>query len=294
MYGPSDHYYTKYVGDHTQLWIFGEGLGERAMITQLGECFLSLCDSGEDPHLGRVMMCLGEGQAVKEAYRGDYNLNWVWDITPEDVVPPLREHHVRPSLILSHSRQLCRSLEELGYQAMTANCGINPRTFKPLNLPRSGLGYAGIDNKSVEQQRIVLQPAIDHGDFEWINKSQLNVKYPDLPDYNRWLNTKRITFGMISENRQGEGFISSRVFECLGSGTPLISYAMVGFKELVGFELPYQTRSPEETKTHIEYILNHYDAAQKQVAKLSERVREEQSYDVKLRAIFNRLRELKR
>jgi len=46
------HHYIRFIGQGTELWIFGSGLGEHTLAQQIGDSFLSIVDKGEDPQLG--------------------------------------------------------------------------------------------------------------------------------------------------------------------------------------------------------------------------------------------------
>ena len=288
-----NHLYTRFIGDKTELWLFGEGLGERAMILELGDSFLQLVESGEDPGLGRIMMGLGENDAAQAVYKGNWNLCWIWGVDPDKIGLTIHYKSVKPQLILSSNAELRKRANEIGFETLPMHSGVNTRFFYPLNTPRKGLGYCGVDNKSAEQMSIVLQPAMAHGDFEWISKS-VHVAFPECKPLNEWINSKQIVFGMVPEDRQRYGYLPTRFPQTIATEVPLINYKMPGVDEALGIHYPFYTDNPEQTTKNIDYILSHEDEVKKYMAKLGKKIRKEQDYRVKLREIFKRLKEMKK
>ena len=282
--------YQRYIGDETELWLFGSGLGEHTMFLQMGDCFLRLMEE-HDPAMGRIMMGLGMGESAFMTYKGDYNVAWVWGVSPDELAGYFAKLNIRPDLMLC-ARDITRERsEEYGVPSLPMFAGVNPRVFKPLGLERKGLGYAGIDNKGAEQKRIVLDPAIAHGDFEWI--SQEHSPMLGIDDYNTWLNTKQIVFGMIHENRQQTAYMPTRVTEALASGTPFITYKIRDLEKIMGLDYPYQTTSAEETEELIDSMLTDYETVLKKFEMLSIEVRKKHSYKVKLKQMLDKLETLK-
>jgi len=76
------HHYIRFMGLHTELWVFGSGIGEYTLAQQLGDSFLALVDKGEDPHLGRIMLSMGYNPASLRPYSGDINIVWSYGIMP--------------------------------------------------------------------------------------------------------------------------------------------------------------------------------------------------------------------
>ena len=283
-------FYQRYIGDETELWLFGSGLGEYTMFLQMGDCFLQLMEE-HDPAMGRIMMSLGKGESAFMAYQGDYNVSWVWGVSPDELAGYFDRLNVKPDLMLCAWDITRERAEEYGIPSLPMFSGVNPRIFRPLGLERRGLGYAGLDNKGKSQKSIVLHPAMKYGDFEWISKE--NAPMLSIDEYNGWLNSKQIVFGMVADNRHNTAYVPTRLIETLASGTPLITYKIKDLEKIMGLSYPYQTTSAEETEDLINDILNNYDTVSKRFEMLSIEVREKHSYKVKLKRVLDKLETLK-
>ena len=283
-------FYQRYIGDETELWLFGSGLGEYTMFLQMGDCFLQMMEE-HDPAMGRIMMSLGKGESAFMAYRGDYNVSWIWGVSPDELAGYFARLNVRPDLMLCAWDITRERAEEYGVPSLPMFSGVNPRVFKPLGLERKGLGYAGLDNKGKTQKSIVLEPAMKRGGFEWISKEDDPMLTID--EYNKWLNSKQIVFGMVAENRHNTVYIPTRLIESLASGTPLITYTLMDLGKIMGLDYPYQTTSAEETEELIDSIMTDYETVLKKFEMLSIEVREKHSYKVKLKQMFDKLETLK-
>lgn len=281
------HYYTRFIGDDTELWLFGNGMGDQTTMQQLGDCFLILMDQDMDPGLGRIMMSVGNGSTAYRNYYGDHVVAWVWGLTPDQLEGHLSSFTVKPSLVLTPYDEMKREAETLGYSSLHFYAGVAPRLFKPLGATRHGLGYAG-NPKSSDQHRIVLQPAMDHGDFEWLKYKEAR-SFLTIPEYNKWLNGKQIVFGMVDEDRHDITFVPTRFFESIASGTPIILYRVHGLKENAGIDYPYLTTSSEKTSCLINEILGNYDKVHEKVLEWSNHIRERNSYMVRLESLFRKL-----
>ncbi len=282
--------YQRYIWDETELWLFGSGLGEHTMFMQIGDCFLQLMEE-HDPGLGRIMMTLGHSASAFMGYQGDYNVAWVWGVYPDNLRSYFSRLNVKPDLLLC-AWDITRAMsEQYGIPSLPIFSGVNPRVFKPLGLEREGLGYAGIDNKGAEQKRIILEPAKEYGKLDWISKEHSPLLTID--EYNHWLNSKKIVFGMVSEDRHQTTYIPTRMVETIASGTPIITYKIRDFEKIMGIKYPYQTTSAEETKELIDSVLTDYDTVIKRFEMLSIEVRKKHSYKVKLQQIFDKLEEIK-
>lgn len=284
------HHYVRFIGQHTELWIFGSGVGEYTLAQQLGGCFLTLVDRGEDPHLGRIMLSLGYSPAALRPYKGDINMVWSYGIMPNELKSKLGEFiGVTPDVVLSPHKALRERAIELGREAYHIHAGVG-RFFYPMGLERTTIGFAGLDNKTKKQRHIVLGPAIDRGDFDWRTKTVKDTYVP-IPELNEFYNTLKVTFGMVPEERQNINYMPSRIFETLATQTPIITYKLYKFRESMGFDYPYQTTSYEETKEYMEYILDNHEEVMKKMKWYSDYVRENHCYEKKLIQLF---RELKR
>lgn len=283
------HFYSRYIGESTELWIFGCGLGDQTMIAQIGDGFLEYLDKVGDPELGKIMFSVGEGESAFYAYDGDYNLAWVWGQDPKSV-----PHHLarfmgkKPELILNSYRSVMDRAEEFGYKCMRFRSAAG-RFFTPLGLPRQGLGFAGLE-KSPEQMRIVLKPAMKREGFDWISRDPDRAWLP-LAELNEWYNSKQILFGMVDESRHGRPFMPSRFFETLASGTPLITYKLHGLEEHYGMGYPYMTESPEQTEALIDEILSDYERVLEEIDIHADYIRKHHSYLARVTQIIDRLKE---
>lgn len=248
-----------------------------------------MVDQGKDPNLGRIMMSFGHGESAFRNWRGDHNVVWLWGLKPEEVKAYLNNFQVKPEWVLSPYDPILDLVEDSGYHALKFWSGVNPRFFKPLGgkRKRKGYGYAGLP-KSKEQEEIVLSPAIESGNLDWITKNPDKTFLP-LTELNKWYNSKKIVFGMIDENRHNMTFVPTRFFETIASGTPLISYKFNGCKEHTGIEYPFLTTSAEETKLLMSIIEGNYQKTLNKVREWSKHIREKHNYEVRLTELFGAL-----
>lgn len=284
------HLYSRYVGDGTEIWFFGTGLGDQACMAQIGDCFLSMVEEGKDPKLGRIMFSLGKSLTSFMPYRGDHNIVWAWGLQADELEEYLNKFQVKPEWVLSPYDEILDKSEELGLHKMKWWSGVNPRFFKPLKgkVPKpKKYGYAGLP-KSRKQQEIVLKPAMEKGELEWITKDP-TTKFLPIVELNKWYNSKRILFGMVDEERHNMTFVPTRFFETIASGTPFITYKINGVYKHSGIRYPYMTTSAEETAELIDKIEGNYYDIRKRFRKWSKHIREKHSYKVRLTDLFEKL-----
>ena len=283
------HYYSRFIGPETELWLFGNGLGDQTTMKQVGDAFLELVDEGRDPGLGRVMISFGHGSTAYLNYKGDYNVVWAWGVKPEELEHYLNNFQVKPDLILNPYHVILEKAEALGYATQRFWSGVNSRLFKPLGLRRSGYGYSGLP-KSKEQIDTVLGPVLGRKDFDWISRApNKNGQYLPIPDYVRWLNSKKLVFGMLDEDRHDVLLIPTRFFETVATATPIIYYRINGLKEHCGFDYPYLTESREQTEAFIEEIMGDYTRVQEYLLEKSRYIREHHNYKTRLTELFKTL-----
>ena len=287
---PIQPYYQRYIGEETECWFFGCGLGEQTMFIQQGTSFLEMVDEGNDPKLGRIMFSMGHGLMAFQPYKGDHNVIWAWAMRPNQIDPYLKEMDCRPDLFLSRQKEINAIIETRGIKTSLISAGVNPKHFFPMNKPREGIGFCGIDSKGEEQKRIVIEPARAYS-FEWLNKTRDDFR--SVRELNEWYNTKQIALGMLGKTRQVCSYIPTRVFETLSSETPLIIFKLYEFEENMGFDYPYQTTSAKQTKYWIDYILDDYDSVQKEIGKYAKIIREKYNYKNTLSVIFEALEDKK-
>lgn len=278
------HYYTRYIGAKTEIWFFGVGLGDLACMQQMGDAFLEICDRGDDPELGRIMVSHGSTVTALQPYKGDLNIWHAWGDRPDWVEYYLSKVSIRPDLCLCISHGVQKHLEKYGFNTFYSPLAVG-RFFKPLGLERKGLGYCGNPTKSKRQYAAVIDPIANRLDFEWHGRNPKD-EWWTLPRLNEWYNTKQIVFGMSNEYNIDLAFMSNRVFETLASGTPFIYFKHSGFEETFGYNYPYQTECAEETQALIDIILEDYPVHLARFAKYSEDVLKNHNYVSRLERLF--------
>lgn len=270
--------YTRFNGGATEMWFYGAGVAEVAIIMQCGDSFLTLVDSSLDPCLGKVVVSAGTSLTAYMVPHGDLNLRWHWN-TDDLKTPNIMDRY---DLHLCTSHSMLDEFRDKGYPCTLFTLGVG-RFFKPLQLKRRGYGYSGLkDIHHPDELPIVLGPFMDDPLME-LKLLETGDPILGLPEYNRWLNTKQIVFSMLA---QKYSVVSNRPFEALASGTPLIMSRNPCNGPTFGFSYPYQTSSVEETLEHKESILDDFDATLKEFKDISDFIREKHSYDVKLRSLF--------
>jgi len=228
-------------------------------------------------------------------YRGEINCDWAGGgSTPDNqwLSRVLNNISVKPDVFLCASKKVLVEVEEAKYKGLYLPAGVGS-IFKPLNLKREGIGYAGLDSKTAEQKRIVLEPAMSLEGFEWISNKQWN-KFLTLSELNKWYNGKQILLGMVTLQNLNLNMMSNRVFESLASGTPFITYRHKAIDETLGFPYPYQTSTQTETAALIDEILNNFETTIKRFKGYSKQVLEKHHYTKRLATLFKYLQELKR
>lgn len=285
---PIQPHYQRYWGEETECWFFGCGLGEQTMFIQIGTSFLEMVDEGNDPKLGRIMFSMGHGLMAFQPYKGDHNVIWTWAMRPHQIDIYLNGITCHPDLFIINQKEINKIIESKGIKTITMqSAGVNPKHFFPMNKPREGIGFCGIDSKGEEQKRIVIEPARAYN-FEWMNKTKDDFR--SVRELNEWYNNKQIVLGMVHKERGSYKYVPTRVPETLASETPLIISKLYELEENMGFDYPYQTTSAKQTKYWIDYILDDYDSVQKEMGKYAKIVREKHNYKNILNTIFEELK----
>lgn len=288
-YSPGDNFF-QYDASRTTLEINTLGVGDSMMVHQLGKAFVEYVTRRGDPGLGDLVLTSG-GYAPKlrGIREGDVNLYWWYSFGPYDDSPELfiDEHlepnlPVRPDLVLCGSERIQREAKQAGYE--TLYFPIGQYGFRPLDIERTGLGYAGTRwHKAGEKVRMMLGPFKDEPDFDWVSEYTLPEQM------NLWYNTRTCNFGITKEGQREWGVVNSRVFESLASGTPLVIRHHPSIEDVLGFEYPYQVTSRAEVVETVEEIRTDLDAVLERFEEYSERVRNEHSYLARLDTLFERL-----
>jgi hypothetical protein len=278
------HHNISFECEKTHLFLIGSGLGDIAVMHQIGVTFLDMCDTGEDPELGKVVISFGSSFPSFYPIKGDHNLWWCWGHTEDWIEHYLKNVKIPPSLVLCPSKK-CQE-EVMGshdVETLYAPLGVAD-VFKPLGLKRSGIGYSGIEQHSSIQMNKILYPVMCRRDFEW-RKDEWLI----LDKYNEWCNSKLITLGMIKEVSRKRGMLTNRVFEAFASGTPLIYPSTNGFQKTFGFDYRYQTDSASETVCIIGNIMADPESAIRYMQKISKITHKNHNYHNRLRLIFDAL-----
>ncbi|MFC6988728.1 glycosyltransferase [Haloplanus sp. GCM10025708] len=275
-------------GPETVIQFHGQGLGDMMIIRQFGRAFADYLRDVGDPELGKVVVSCGGYKATFNPEPGDVNCYWWWSFGPKDDEPAeyldfyLDEVSVEPDVILCLSERCKKEASQRGFD--TVYLPLGTQAFEPLGVERSGLGYAGSRyHKDRSKSEPVLGPYGDRDDFEWVSHfvtpTQLNL----------WYNTKLVTFGLTKEGQRRWGMVNNRVFETLASGTPFILESHPTVEDVLGFEFPYQTSSREETLELTTDVLENPDQHLERFRSYAETVREEHSYDERVRTLVSHL-----
>ena len=283
------HYVTKFFkNDHDELWLFGAGLGDQACIEQMGDSYLKT-DFGVG--FGKVVIALGNSWSAMHAWKGDYNIHWVWGFNNFWKQQITRDLSIKTHLYLVGNKRIKAAFDNLDYPTLLWPAATGD-VFHPLGLQRRGLGFSGLPFKTDRQKSIVLGPVVDRPDFTMHSGIDESNFFPQLRDLNWWYNTKQIVFGMIHEERVQWGTCPCRVMETLASGTPLIISYNWAISDSLGFEYPYLTHSAEQTVALVEEILADYPRVHQQVLEYSKRVYAQHHYKARLKALFKALETL--
>lgn len=268
----------------TELTFFCEGIGERMIMKQAGPAFKRVAKELE-PDFDRLVISAGASPLAMNPSAGDINAYWWWSMGRR---PDFLEHYlenvtVTPDVILCPSNQTREAAEAAGFETVYLPLAVGPQ-FRPLDRDRTGLGYAGGKNyDDTNQQHAVLGPVKDRDDFEWVNDKDT------AEALNEWYNSRLITFGMTRPHQEKMGMVNNRVFETLGSGTPLILHDHRSVEDVLGFEYPYQTSSQEQTEELVENIQSNPAEHLDQFEEYSERIHENHSYEERFRTLLTSL-----
>lgn len=270
----SHHHYKRYIAEDTDLWLFGTGLGDVALMTQIGEAFSDYVEKHGDPSLGNIMMSIGTTATSVYPYEGDINVWWASRDLEGSLDQYMKSTSVKPTHFLAPSAAIMELLSERGYRSLHLPFGVG-KAFKPLGLKRSGLGYAGDPIRPQMQVDAIVAPIIERSDFEWVAKNASDPWYT-LERLNEWYNTKSIVFSMNHPILKTVGHLSNRFYETFASATPIITYINQALDEDFP-DYPYQSSSAEHTVELIDSILSDYEEVHRYFLGLSALVREKHS-----------------
>lgn len=283
--------YIRFMGKKTELWFFGSGLGDQAIVCQIGDAFLKYVKD-DDPGLGRLMFSVGIGPFAYHPWKGDLNLYWAWGgVMGDDWLEDyLGKVDIQPDVFLCPSQIIQEHVEDRGHAAIYLPAGVG-EVFKPLDLERNGLTYVGGRSKSKEQIDAVTGPYLDSPDFE--HHGAYGSQFKTIEELNHFYNEKQIAFGMKLEANDRWGIMSNRVTETIASGTPLVQYGYDAIDETLGFHYPYQTFSRKETVAMVDEILLNYEEHLEIINSYSKIIRKKHNYKVRLKTLFDALEKLK-
>lgn len=274
----------------TKINLYGNGKGDRMIFKQLQKSFDEYIELYGDPKIGNIVISCGAANEALHPEKGDINLYWWWSFGSYDDKPEswleqyLDKVSVKPDIILCPSKKLVEYTKKKEFKTLYLPLGVGG-DFKPLELDREGLGYAGTrGHKSKEQEKKILGAC--SGNFEFVS----NITEPK--ELNKWYNTKLITFGMTKPGQRNWGMVNNRVFEVLASGTPFILEEHPYVEEILGFNFPYQTDSVDRTKKLINKIENNSEYYLNEFIYFSEIVRENHSYLKRIKKLMDYLKRM--
>lgn len=266
----------------TTLQFYTDGLGERMIVRQAIPAFEAV-SSEFDLSMAEITIAGGGSQIAYQAPEADVNLYWWWHSDEQGLNQYLNNCITDPDYILCLSEKSVDIAEDKGYNTIYAPLAAGNQ-FRPLNLSRSGLGYAGDPERKPEEQiQAIINPAQTYSGFETVTDKET----PEA--LNEWYNQKLVTFGMTIADQQRTGMVNNRVFEALASGTPFILYKHPTVESILGFEYPYQVQSDQETIDLVEDIRENTDKHLEKFHEYSQIIRNNHTYEVRFRNILKNI-----
>lgn len=268
-----------------------KSFGDRMMMYQATASFVEYLKEYGDPELGDVVITTGGFSPDVRQPVGDLNLYWWYSFGPFDEEPErfLDDYFhenitVEPDVVLCGSKRIEREARQAGYETLYFPIGVDASLFRPLELERTGLGYAGSKgHKGDDEVEMLLGPFRNRADFTWVD----DLLTPG--QMSLWYNNRLATLGLTREGQREWGVVNSRVFETLASGTPLVLHEHPAVDDVLGFDYPYQASSSREAVELVERIEANPEETLAEFAEYSERVREEHSYVRRLRTLVDHL-----
>ena len=283
------HHFSRFIGEKTELWFFGVGCADEAIMNQMGNAFLTYV-ANNDPCLGRIGISLGMTPTAFFPLKLDFNLWWAWGQDPDWFNTYMMNVRVKPTLILCLSDLVKKEAEKNGFDTLSLPFGVW-RFFKPLGLERKGIGYAGNLERSSEQFEMLLSPFRNRGDFELCRKNKTDP-YISYPELNEWYNRKQLLLGTMAEGIAKLDIPINSVLEILASGTPLIT-SCSAINNVLNFDYPYVTDSKEKTVVLADEIFQNYPETLTKFGDISQNILKNHNYLVRLKTLFDKLETLK-
>jgi hypothetical protein len=270
------------------MYYFNAGLADREATAQFSQAFEAFVREG-DPGWGDVALAAGMHGTIMEPHKGDLNLYWWW--SGSDNADWLEYYcdraTVRPAAILCTSRKMEDHARKRGFKAIYLPVATGP-DYQPLDRPRVGTCYCGTPgHKDNEQERCIIAPARARGNFSW-----WTIVGGGRPELNERYARSAVCLGMTAAITLQWGIVPQRTYEVLAGANPYVTYRHWAMDDELGFPYPYQSASPEETVAWIEELTNHYDAHRAEFARYGEIVRQNHTWDWRVRMLAKGLEEL--
>jgi hypothetical protein len=262
------------------------GIGDAMIANQFCEAFLQYCQERGDPNLGHIVVTAGAWPPHFQPVRGDHNVYWWWSMSGrEDWLDYyVNTICVQPDVIACLSSWCSTYAQRLGFKTLDLPLAVGPH-FMPLSARRSGVGYGGSkSHKDMNQIETIIGPFVNDPTFEWVD----HLKTPQ--DLNAFYNRKQLILGMTETHQERTGMVNNRVFEVLATGTPFIVHGHRALTEILGFEYPYQSRDPKETRRLAEHILRCYSEALDQFELYRQRIKDSHTYQNRITTLIGFLK----
>lgn len=262
------------------------GLGDVMIAKQVSETFLQYCKEAGDPHLGHTVLTAGAWPPHLRPEKGDHNVYWWWSMSGREdwLEHYLNSIEVKPDVVACLSSLCSTYAQQLGCKTVNLPLAVGAH-FMPLNTARNGVGYGGSkQHKDQSQVDAIISPFRNDPAFEWID----HLKTPQ--DLNIFYNSKQLILGMTEAYQERAGMVNNRVFEVLATGTPFIIHRHRALSDTLGFEYPYQSCAPQETRHLTEQILAHYPMALEQFESYRQKIQARHTYRHRMHTLMDFLK----
>jgi len=262
------------------------GQGDMMVAKQFCEAFEDHVRTHGDPCLGTVVISAGAWDPAFRLDRGDHVVYWWWSMSfRDDWLDHYLDHvDVKPDVVACLSRSCLDYARQRGQQTTHLPLAVG-KHFRPARASRRGIGFAGSrGHKDPAQEAAIIRPFAERADFEWVNN------LPSEQDLAAFYNRKQIILGMTEGRQESMGMVNNRVFEVLATGTPFILHSHRAVSEVLGFDFPFQSSSPEQSLDLAERILAEYPHHLELFASYSREVVARHTYDQRIATLIECLR----